>query len=589
MVVVFMMWLAEGVGKAELIGHWMLDEANGTIASDSSGNGHHANLMGGLSFDSNSVPGMIGNALELDGRDDYIVAETVFIPTTSFTITLWFNPHSYLDTSSKRMDLVYWKGPVKPYGDKPYLTFNKTRDYQRSGKISLVANMCQTEECYISTLTDSWKASTWYHIAATFDGIDLKIYVNGVLENTMTCPGKHYASSQARFGIRTDGLYAFDGKLDDIRIYDQTLKADEIAQLGNLSPELQKLISDVSGIKETIKGLKAQEVINMLEKKIAECERWKEKNPNDVGLYYKIVFSDLYFLLAKAKEKAGFPDKEVIAAYERATSSFNKAGEAFAWLFDHLSAERYRGTAKTLVQNGRLEYRGISRQFQSSGNWVAFTSFLDVVFDGVEKPVDVAKCLGNDLYGGGIWREKYLEYCKSKTQLTEYSFEEDCQIAEKYIDSGDFKNAADVYRNIIKQCGAHQDKTGLEIKVCKCILDAGDYQNAISELDQFIDRNKSANKKVAKEAVLMKGQCYIQLGDPNKALDEFVKLVTEYPEARQTPEFGFYTAYCYMLQSKGDKATETFNFIIQNYPESSYANNARLCLSRMKNTAEKQK
>jgi tetratricopeptide (TPR) repeat protein len=349
---------------------------------------------------------------------------------------------------------------------------------------------------------------------------------------------------------------------------------------------LQKLIIDISGIEETIKGLKPQEAIGVLENKIAECEQWKEENRNYVRFYYKPLFSDLYFLLAKAKEAGGLPKKDVVDAYEKATSSYNKAGEVFLWLFSNVPPERYTSIVKTFAQNDGHNYHNISKQLESGKNWPVFKSFLDTVFSSVENPTAVAKSIGNSL---GVWKGEYLEYCKSKAQLTEYIFEKDYEAAEQYIAKKDFKGAADVYRNIIKQCGTYQDKTGLELKVCRCILGTGDYQNAIIELGRFIDRNKASDKKSVKEAVLMKSQCYIQLGDPNKALDEFAKLTAEYPETKWTAEFGFYTAYCYMLQGKSDKAAKMFSFVVQNYPESSYANQATLCLDKIKGATEGEK
>jgi len=576
---VIMTFAASSMANAELVGHWMLDETSGTIASDSSGNGNDAKLMGGLSFDSNSATGVIRKALALDGRDDYLVAESLSLPTDAFTIALWFNPNFNLDGGSNRMDLVYWGGLVKPYGDKPYLTFNKLS----SGEIGIHVSIGQIEYD-LSTKTNSWISSTWHHIAATFDGTDIKIYVNGILENTAAHPGTHYASNSVYFGIRTDGQYAFDGKLDDIRIYDRALTSDEIAQLGDFSPAFRKLIDEVREIETAVKEQSPREAIALLEKKISECEQWREKNPKDVGLYYKILFSDLYFLIAKAKEAGGLPKKDIVDAYEKATTSYNKAGEAFLWLFSNVSPERYMSIVKTFAQNEGHNYHNISKQLESGKNWPAFKLFLDTVFSSVEKPTAIAKSIGNGL---STWKKEYLEYCKSKAYLTEYIFEKDYKTAEQYIAKNDFKSAAEIYRNIIKQCSTCQYDTGIELKVCRCVLEAGDYQNAIIELGRFIDRNKSSDKKSVKEAVLMKSQCYIQLGDLNKALDEFAKLTAEYPEAKWTADFGFYTAYCYMLQGKGDKATEAFNFVIQNYPESNYANNARLCLSRIKNTMEK--
>ena len=570
--------------NADLVAHWKLDEQTGTVANDSSGNGHNGRLMGGMSFDKNSVIGVIGNALDFDGRDDYIVAETVLLPPNAFTIALWFNPDSNLDSSSNRMDLVYWGGRIKPHGDKPYLTFNRFK----TGEIRLFLSIIGVEY-NIKTTTNSWKASTWYHIATTFDGAEIRIYVNGALENTVTHPGRHHASNSVYFGIRTDGQYAFDGKLDDIRIYDLALTGNEISQLGNLSPELLKLIGEVRDAETTVKKQNPEEAMAFLEKKISECEQWREKNPNDVGLYYKTLFSDLYFLLAKVKEKNGLSKKDIVAAYERAVSAFNNSGAAFVWLFENVPAEQYGSIVKTFIKNNMPEYQNISKQFESSGNWQAFKAFLDVVFSSDENPVASAKYIEKGLNKDNAWKKQYLEYCKGKAHLTEYVFEKDCEIAEMYMTKGDFKNAADVYRNVLKQCLPNQDKSGLEFKICKCIFDGGEYQNAIIELDGFIVRNRANNERLTKEAMLMICQCYIHLGDSDKALNELNRLTNEYPPARQTPEFGFFTGYCYMLQGKIDKATEAFNLLVQNYPQSSCANKAKLCLLKIKNMPESEK
>ncbi|MHC4214715.1 MAG: hypothetical protein ACYSWP_15235, partial [Planctomycetota bacterium] len=62
--------------EAALIAHWKLDETTGVEASDSSGNGYHAVLTRELSFDSNSVPGVIDKALHQVVGTGWIFAQT---------------------------------------------------------------------------------------------------------------------------------------------------------------------------------------------------------------------------------------------------------------------------------------------------------------------------------------------------------------------------------------------------------------------------------------------------------------------------------------------------------------------------------
>jgi len=94
-IIIVLIMVVGSVGnvQAALVGQWKLDETSGTIAHDSSGNGHHATLMGGLSFDKSSVGGIEGRALKLDGIDDGLVTADSFCRgSDSFTIALWFNP-----------------------------------------------------------------------------------------------------------------------------------------------------------------------------------------------------------------------------------------------------------------------------------------------------------------------------------------------------------------------------------------------------------------------------------------------------------------------------------------------------------------
>lgn len=96
--------------EAALIAHWKLDETKGYRASDSSGNGKHAALSSQLSFDSSSVPGILGKALHLADGDSWMTAQTVSVPIDAFTIALWFRPDIDLNSNSDRIYMVFWNG-----------------------------------------------------------------------------------------------------------------------------------------------------------------------------------------------------------------------------------------------------------------------------------------------------------------------------------------------------------------------------------------------------------------------------------------------------------------------------------------------
>lgn len=70
----------------------------------------------------------------------------------------------------------------------------------------------------------------WYHLAATYDGTTVKLYVNGVLENEITgLTGSMGTTDNLKFGyFKNDDLKAFNGYLDEVKIYGRALDDNEI-------------------------------------------------------------------------------------------------------------------------------------------------------------------------------------------------------------------------------------------------------------------------------------------------------------------------------------------------------------------------
>jgi len=78
-----------GVARADLVGHWKLDEGSGTVAADATGNGHDGTLNG----DPQWVDGYFGGALDLDGQGDEVEVpySPDLNPEDSFSISAWAN------------------------------------------------------------------------------------------------------------------------------------------------------------------------------------------------------------------------------------------------------------------------------------------------------------------------------------------------------------------------------------------------------------------------------------------------------------------------------------------------------------------
>ncbi|MDD9266046.1 LamG domain-containing protein [Paenibacillus sp. GCM10023248] len=68
------------------------------------------------------------------------------------------------------------------------------------------------------TLT-ALKDNRWHHIAATYDGVTIRIYVDGVLEGSGACPGVVQNTGNLYIGSWQGGSRWFKGCVDDVRIW----------------------------------------------------------------------------------------------------------------------------------------------------------------------------------------------------------------------------------------------------------------------------------------------------------------------------------------------------------------------------------
>jgi hypothetical protein len=193
-----------GGTTAGLVAYWKFDESSGTVASDSSGNNNTGNLTNGPVF----AAGKFGNALQLDGVNDYVrIGDLDFSP---ITISLW-----------TKQDVVTsgWHSVVM----KPYTYGFETNGQNMYFGIGNGATW-SAEPSIPFTL------GQWEHIAAAFDGSTITMYKNGVQTGTPRSATLTNSNTQLLIGS-WNGAELFAGAIDDVRIYNRTLSAGEIGQL----------------------------------------------------------------------------------------------------------------------------------------------------------------------------------------------------------------------------------------------------------------------------------------------------------------------------------------------------------------------
>jgi hypothetical protein len=225
----FVLSLAPEVVAPSPVGHWKLDEGEGAVVADSSGNGNDGTIVDNPVWDTQWVEGVAGGALEFygvgtaNGNGDYVEIPSnasLDIPG-SISIALWIRPDAEdpegqaTNTApmAKAMSGISpWNWQVR-YGwgsDLPYMafTFNTSpRAWAYVGQ-----NLTQGE---------------WAHIACSHDGETLKCYLNGV--ETDSTPMGEIATGEAPVLIGSDGWGCdWIGAIDDVRIYDVGLSEAEI-------------------------------------------------------------------------------------------------------------------------------------------------------------------------------------------------------------------------------------------------------------------------------------------------------------------------------------------------------------------------
>ena len=201
------------------IGHWMLDEGSGTTFIDSSPAGNDATTVGSPTW----IAGQIGQAVEFDGTNDYAtVADNDSLDITD------------------AITMAYWVRPDKTATQYP---FRKTNAYELSLNTSgyPFVRLNGSNTYRIDSVLTLYPADgeTWMHMAATYDGSDVRLYVNGteVPESPVAGPTSIAVNSNA-LGIGAEGAGAskYEGALDDVRLYDRALTPAEIADLATLDP-----------------------------------------------------------------------------------------------------------------------------------------------------------------------------------------------------------------------------------------------------------------------------------------------------------------------------------------------------------------
>ena len=222
---------------AGLQAYWAM-EAN---SNDSVG-AHHGTDIGTISYGAGS--GKMTNGMSITGTSSVIRLTdlTGLTGTTAFSVGGWVYPTGTGQRAIACVDAIdypnNWGGWSLIYTGTVGMAVGKNLN---TGYVSGVDYLTVTS-------TTTLSLSTWYHVLGTYDGVNIRIYINGTLEDTVpwlnglgwapTNYGRIGGQRTVVLGTPYDPYNAFganpwEGYLDEIGIWNRALTGPEVSTLHN--------------------------------------------------------------------------------------------------------------------------------------------------------------------------------------------------------------------------------------------------------------------------------------------------------------------------------------------------------------------
>ncbi len=213
------------------VGYWKFDDGSGTSAIDSSGYGHTATLVNGVSW----VTGKMGDAVSARAASSqYVKVPAIDLSgTKAATVTLWANR-----TYSTGGGHVLFEATTNFNNSTTGFGFFPDDATCEGIQAALHGNVGYVANCY-----NQPSSGVWHHLAVVFDktqtgGNQVKFYVDGVLQpvnwNIFAYTNTNYFGNNPLFLFSRGGTQEFNsGVIDDFRIYNTALTAAQIQQIYN--------------------------------------------------------------------------------------------------------------------------------------------------------------------------------------------------------------------------------------------------------------------------------------------------------------------------------------------------------------------
>lgn len=162
----------------------------------------------------NKTTGKVNGSYSFDGVDDFISFPDFTNGFNKFTFSAWIEPENTGDWGTVLTKGNFWNDywfAIKSWGDD-------------RGKVEFRMNSQNFSQMTNSRIT----YNQWNHVAVSYDGSNVKFYINGILDKSVSYTGNLVFTSNPFLIGKEKGGYPFKGRIDEVKIWNYALSDSDI-------------------------------------------------------------------------------------------------------------------------------------------------------------------------------------------------------------------------------------------------------------------------------------------------------------------------------------------------------------------------
>ncbi|NQT65839.1 MAG: hypothetical protein HQ554_06640, partial [FCB group bacterium] len=202
--------------EAGLVVYYNSNAVSGTTLADNSSNSNTGTLTGMTGTEWITASAFFGpkNCLDFDGTDDYVsIPPNASLNNSLFTVEFWLK----LDDTPSSWDGIIDKGRYSAGNEWYFVTIKNNL----GGMFGILG---------VGEIWFGLNDNGWHHVAGTYDGTTMKVYVDGLL-NSITLTGSYTPSTNAiRIGQTLSGQNPANITIDEIRIWNYARTSEQICE-----------------------------------------------------------------------------------------------------------------------------------------------------------------------------------------------------------------------------------------------------------------------------------------------------------------------------------------------------------------------